>query len=62
LLSIDRGKSRFCKHAVVAHIRSLPALTIFAMAWLGQLTISSHLPVGGFPRFDEDRVLAPIHR
>jgi len=44
LLSIDRGKSRFSGHAVVAHIRSLPALTIFAMAWLGQLTISSHLP------------------
>jgi len=36
LLSIDGGKSRFSWHAVVAHIRSLPALTNFAMASLGR--------------------------
>jgi hypothetical protein len=44
LLSIDRGKSRFSGHAVVAHIRSPPTLANFAMALLARQTISSQLP------------------
>src|ERR1035438_9982864 len=36
LLSIDGGKSRFSRHAVVAHIRSLPTLANSAMTLLAQ--------------------------
>jgi len=50
LLSIDRGKSRFSRHAVVAHIRSLRAMANFAMTLLDRVTISSQLPVPAFPR------------
>jgi hypothetical protein len=53
LLSIDGGKSRFSWHAVVAHIRSLKALTNFANGIVGSgETISSQLPVDAFSRFD----------
>ncbi|HEY6770576.1 MAG TPA: hypothetical protein VI386_38010, partial [Candidatus Sulfotelmatobacter sp.] len=48
LLSIDGSKSRFSRHAVVAHIRSLPTLANFAMTLLDRATISSQLPVPGF--------------
>jgi hypothetical protein len=44
LLSIDRGKSRFSGHAVVAHIRSLPMSANSAMTLLARYTISSRLP------------------
>ena len=56
LLSIDRGKSRFSRQAVVAHIRSLPTPVNFAMTLLARydnfftassprvLSISSLLP------------------
>ena len=50
LLSIDGGKSRFSRHAVVAHIRSLPTLANFAMTLLDRATISSQLPDETFPR------------
>jgi hypothetical protein len=36
LISIDGGKSRFSRHAVVAHIRSLPTPANFAMALLAR--------------------------
>jgi hypothetical protein len=44
LLSIDGGKSRFSRHAVVAHTRSLQILPHKAMPLLGRKTISSRLP------------------
>jgi hypothetical protein len=49
LLSMDRGKSRFSGHAVVAHIRSLPTPVNFAMTLLARYTISSQLPDGTDP-------------
>src|SRR6202035_1769898 len=49
LLSIDRGESRFSRHTVVAHIRSLPTLANFAMALLAREPISSQLPDETFP-------------
>ena len=49
LLSIDGGKSRFSRHAVVAHIRSLPTLANFATTLLDRATISSQLPDGTDP-------------
>ena len=52
LLSIDRGKSRFSGHAVVAHIRSLPTPVNFAMTLLARNTISSRLPDGMFAQFN----------
>jgi hypothetical protein len=48
LLSIDTGKSRFRRHAVVTHTRSLQILLSYAMASLDRTTISSQLPVGTF--------------
>ncbi|HEY6768953.1 MAG TPA: hypothetical protein VI386_29720, partial [Candidatus Sulfotelmatobacter sp.] len=52
LLSIDGSKSRFSRHAVVAHIRSLPTLANFAMTLLDRATISSQLPVPHLPNLE----------
>jgi hypothetical protein len=49
LLSVDGGKSRFSGHALVAHLRSLPAPVNFAMTLLARYTISSQLPDGTDP-------------
>ena len=49
LLSIDGGKSRFSRHAVVAHIRSLPTLANFAMTLLDRATFLHSFQTGRTP-------------